>query len=592
MYPKWILESLKVFKPPESLTVSEWADKYRILSEKDSDRPGKWRTNTTPYLREIMNTLNNPSCDDITFVGGTQLGKTVAEQNMIAYIIDQDPGPMMIVYPTEKLAGFTSENRIQPMIELCERIEKKFYKQKSQRLELQFINMYIALIGANSPSDLSSRPVRYIFFDEIDKFPAWAGKEAGPLDLAEERTKTFWNRKKVKVSTPTIKSGNIWQSWLNADVQKKFFVPCPYCGTFQEFIFKNIKFDSTQLPREVKYDAYYECESCKGCIEDRHKKEMLRLGKWKSVNQPVGRAKKIAFHLNSIYSPWVTFGDVAEKFLESRDQPEKLMNFINSWLAEPWENKANKMRSDVVLEKQGPNERGRVPEKAQILTAGVDVQKDHFWFSIRAWGANMTSWLVDYGRIETWGAVDEILERKYATMENGETREINLMCIDAGFDTDEVYRYCAIHQDKCIPTKGNSKKMVSRYAITNVDKYGLRLYRHDSGQFKDFIAGRLHIDAGENGAWHVCRECERIYADQICAEQKEEQIDKAGRVTYEWRKISSHAQNHLLDCEVNNALAAEILGVRYLCELEPETKPQEEPRSEAGNWLNIGGKWL
>lgn len=590
-YPKWIREALEILKPPERLTVSEWADKYRVLSEKDSASAGRWKTSKTPYLKEIMNALNDDFIEEIIFCGGSQLGKTVAEQNMIAYIIDQEPGPMVIAYPTDKLGEFTSENRIKPMIKLCPRLARKFIERESQKLELQFTNMYIAIMGANSESNLSSRPIRYAILDEVDKFPKWTGNEAGPIALLKERSKTFRNRKSVMVSTPTLKSKPIWQAWLNADLRLKYFVPCPHCGEFQEFIFKNIKFNSDLTPREIKYSTHYECEFCKGKIEDKHKKKMLEKGEWRAINKPKTRPKKVAYHLNSIYSPWLTFGDVAEKFTESKDKPEELMNFINSWLAEPWENKANKMKSDVVLEKEWTNERGRVPEEAQLLTMGVDVQKDHFWFAIRAWGPHITSWLIDYGRCETWGDITENLERKYATVTNGETREINLTCIDAGYDTDNVYQYCAIHQDKCVPTKGSSVPLAARFTVTTIDKYGLRLFKHDSAQFKDFIAGRLNIEAGEHGAWHVCKDCERLYADQICAEQKEEEQDKKGRITYKWKPISSHAQNHLLDCEVNAALAAEIMGVRYL--MEPKPEPEAELDKQEDNWINLKGKkWL
>lgn len=204
-FPDYIQQAFSAFKPPEKLTVTQWADKYRILSEKDSAAPGPWRTDRTPYLKEPMNAFNDERIQDITFVAGTQLGKTVMELNMIGYAIAQDPGPMLIVYPLDKLAKFTSENRLQPMFELSPNLRYKFHDKDSQWHELQFTNMYIALVGANSPSNLASRPVRYIFFDEIDKFPKWSGTEAGPLALAEERTKTFYNKKKVKVSSPTLK---------------------------------------------------------------------------------------------------------------------------------------------------------------------------------------------------------------------------------------------------------------------------------------------------------------------------------------------------------------------------------------------------
>ncbi|HML88919.1 MAG TPA: phage terminase large subunit family protein [Methylomusa anaerophila] len=584
-WPTYIQDALDTFRPPEKLTVSEWTNKFRILDEKSSASPGQWKTERTPYLRRIMDEFCNPEIENITFVAGSQLGKTEAEYNMLCYAIDQDPGPVLVVYPTDKLAEFASENRLQPMFKLSPAIMDKFDERASDKLELQFINNYVALVGANSPSDLATRPVRYIFFDEIDKYPKWAGREANPLSLAEERQKTFYNKKTVKVSTPTIKLGNIWRSYEKADLRLKYEVPCPHCGHKQLFVFKQIKWpEGMSDPQLVRFAAWYECEHCYQRIDDRHKMEMLRSGDWKEQNVPVGRVKSIAFHLNSIYSPWLTFGDVAAKFLSTKENPEDLMNFINSWLAEPWEDKASRMRSDVVLEKQLDYEQGRVYDQAQLLTLGVDVQLNHFWWGVRAWGPRLTSWLVDYGRVETWIEIENIIYRPYPST-LGEVFHINLACIDSGYNTDEVYQFCAMHQDVCLPTKGSSKAMRSRYSVSKLDKFfGLLLYIFDPNQLKDFIAGRLSVPAGEPGSWNGYQGCDRRYADMICSEQKVEQKDKKGRVTYEWQPISSHAQNHMLDVEVNCTLAAEIAGVRYLVEPEPVIAvPECEGRKS--NWL-------
>lgn len=194
-YSGYIMQALKVLKPPEKLTVSEWADKFRVLSPKDSAAPGPWHTSRTPYLKEPMDSFNNPHVQDITFVAGTQLGKTVMEQNMIAYAIDQEPGPMLIVYPTDKLAEFTSANRLQPMIYLSEPLRNKFNVERSQKLELQFTDMYIALVGANTPSGLSSRPVQYVFFDEIDKFPKWTEMKPARWNWRKNVPRPFTTRK-------------------------------------------------------------------------------------------------------------------------------------------------------------------------------------------------------------------------------------------------------------------------------------------------------------------------------------------------------------------------------------------------------------
>lgn len=594
-YPDWILNALAVLKPPEKLTVSQWADKYRILSELDSAAPGHWRTSKTPYLQKVMDAFNDGFIHDITFCAGTQLGKTSAEQNMIGYAIAQDPGPMIIVYPSKELAKFTSEKRLQPLIKLSPELYKHWDERGSTDLELTFDTMYIALVGANSPAGLSSRPARYVFFDEIDKFPKWTGAEAGPLDLAAERTKTFYNFKVVKVSTPTLKTGNIWQGWETADVQYKYFVPCPHCGGMQELEFKQIKWPEDADETEARAAAYYECKFCHEIIDDRHKPQLLRDGEWRGEKKSKGRARKVAFHLNSIYSPWLTFGDVAAKFLSSRNDPPLLMNFINSWLAEPWVDKSSRMQSDVVMEKQLPYERGTMPAEAQLLTAGIDVQLDHFWFAIRAWGPHLTSWLVDYGRLETWADIEVMLDRNYPDI-NGEIHNINLACMDSGYNTDEVYAFCAHHFGLVVPTKGASNPLKSRYQVSIIDKsngFGLRQYLMDTNQLKNFIASRMSIDPGAPGSWNVYRDIDREYCDQICSEQKVEHKDKKGRVTTGWEKIGSHAANHLLDCETNNALAAEILGVRYLMEPEEETeKTQPAADGQDDNWLGVGDNWL
>lgn len=559
--------------------------------------PGPWKTSFIPYAKEPMDAFNDPEIERIILVFGSQASKTEILINMAGYAVDQDPGPMLIVYPEDGTAAFASESRIQPMVMSVPALKNKFNERGSEKLELKFDDVFIALNGANSPSKLASKPIRYLIRDEIDKYKQWTGKEANPLNLSEERTKTFpHNRKIVDASTPTLKSGNIWQAYEGADIKKRYHVPCPHCGKMQQFVFKQIKW-----PKEINNDAklardlaWYECEHCQGIIEDRHKQQMLRLGKWSAENQSTGRIRSVAYHVNSIYSPFVTFGEMAYKFLLAKDYPEQLMNFVNSWLAEPWENKANRMKSDIVLAKQLPYERARVHEDAQLITLGVDVQLNHFWWTVRAWGAGITSWLVDYGRCETWGELEHILDRQYVSTQ-GEVMQINLACIDSGYNTDEVYTFCAKHQDVCLPTKGSSNPLRARYTITILEKgvgTGLRLYIHDHSQMKDFIAGRLTLEPGSTGAWHVFQDCDREYADQICAEQRVE-IRNGTRISYEWQKISSHAQNHLLDAEVNATLAAEILGVRYLVDAAPAQPLTPEPVVQSsGGFVQRQRNWL
>ena len=166
--------------------------------------------------------------------------------------------------------------------------------------------------------------------------------------------------------------------------------------------------------------------------------------------------------------------------------------------------------------------------------------------------------------------------------------------MDSGYNTDDVYSFCAQHMGVIVPTKGASRALKSRYTVSILDKqaagFGLRLYEMDTNQLKNFIASRMSIDPGAYGSWNVYEGIEREYADQICSEQRVEKKDRKGRVSIVWEKISSHVANHLLDCETNNVLAAEIMGVRFLTDPEPPGKKEEEP--EQDDWLGVNDDWL
>ena len=321
-WPVWLKASFAVLKPPDLLTVSQWADSYRLLDEKSSALPGKWQTSRTPYLQEIMDAFASPDIEEIIFCKASQIGGTEAILNILAYIIAQDPSPTLLVYPTLDLAEFASSNRIQPMVTLIPETAARYSNRDSKTLELQFDGMYLALSGANSPASLSSRPIRFLLLDEVDKYPANAGKEADPISLARERTKTFHNKKIAMISTPTLETGAIWQALESADERRYFYVPCPHCGSLQTLKMSNVRWPkAVSDPAEAREKAWYVCEICQEVIRDHHKQTMLQGGRWLSDNKSGRVSRCVAFHLSSIYSPWLTFGDIAAEFLKSKAFP-------------------------------------------------------------------------------------------------------------------------------------------------------------------------------------------------------------------------------------------------------------------------------
>lgn len=593
-------EALQLLCPPEQLSVSEWAEEYRILDAKSAAMPGAWSNSVTPYLVGVMDEFNNYETEEIIFCKPTQIGGTEALQNMIGYIVMQDPSPTMIVYPTDTLAKSVSENRLQPMLKATPEIKRKF-DENSSLLELQFEGMYLSLVGSNSPSGLASKPIRFLMMDEVDKYPGASNKEADPIKLARERTKTFHNRKIYITSTPTLKTGHIWQAKEGADIEKHYFVPCPHCGEYIEFAFSNIRFpkDEGMSYADRAELAAYVCQKCGGIITDNDKHNMLRLGEWRTVRHNTKYARKVAFWLNTLYSPFVRWAQIAKEFLTSKDDPEEFQNFVNSWLAEPWEDTKLKTSSDLVLERQTELPALTVPSWTKMLTAGVDVQESSLYWSIRAWGDYLTSQNIAHGQALSFGEIDRVMNLEYYT-EEGVPFIVRLCLVDSGDQTDEVYDFCVLHSDWALPVKGSSHAQLSHYKLSKINREGssangMTLVLVDGSKYKDMIAGRMQKPNGK-GSWMVYEGCDEEYAQQVTAEHKVN-VKKNGVVRQEWTPKHSHADNHYLDTEVYALAAADILGVRTLHlqnEEIPDRQniPEKVPESKEEQWIKANEDWI
>lgn len=597
-------EAMRQLQPPENLTVSEWAEKYRMLDSKTSAMPGPWRNEKTPYLKEIMDEFINYDTEEIIFCKPSQVGGTEAMQNMLGYVIQQDPSPTLIVYPTDTLAESISKNRLEPMIRASKPLRKLYNENESSKLELQFDGMYLSLNGANSPSALASKAIKYLFLDEVDKYPGASKKEADPIRLARERTKTFTNQRKIYMtSTPTLQTGHIWQALQGADIEKHYFVPCPHCGEYIELKFSNLRFPSgDDLDNSERADmAVYVCQEC-GCkITDQDRDNMIRYGEWREVRRNTKASKKVAFWINTLYSPFVRFSEIVKEFLDSKDNPDLLQNFVNSWLAEPWEDTKLKTDADMVMERQTDLPQLVVPSWARYLTAGVDVQETCLYWTIRAWGPYITSQNIAHGQALSFQDIESTMNTPYLT-ESGEQVIVSLCLIDSGYDADSTYDFCATNSEWAMPVKGASNPMMSHFKTSKINKvdskaYGMNLVLVDGDKYKDMIASRMRKDNGK-GAWMVYEGCDREYAEQVTSEHKVN--EKSGsRVVQRWRPKHSHIDNHYLDCEVYSLAAADILGVRMLhLQVEAERKEQlqrqqeEQQETPEENWIRANEHWV
>lgn len=588
----------RVLKKPEKLTVSQWAERFRILDE-SSNFSGRWSNDITPYMVGVMDAFNDPYIQEINFVKSTQVGGTEAMLNMLGWIIMNDPAPTMIVYPTDDLAKDTSSDRLKPSLRKTPEIDERFYPNASKELRLKFQGMTIYLRGGGSPSKLASKAIKYLFFDEIDKMEGATKKEASPYNLAKERTRTYpYGRKIYTCSTPTLKTNYIWDLHEKANAQYEYFMDCPHCGEKITFKFSNLRFDDGEgmTIEERARTAVYVCQEC-GCgITDTEKIRMLRKGTWIDTKRTCKtRPRKVSFWINSLYSRFLTWEDIAKEFLTSKDDPEKLQNFKNSWLAEPWEDTATHTDEDMVLERQTDLEEYVVPDWAKMLTAGVDVQQNCLYYTVRAWGDYITSQNITHGQVSSFSDIVRVMNLSFKN-KNGDAFMVQLCLVDSGYNADDTYDFCLRNSEWAMPVKGASTKMGTHYRLSTVNKPGrmgdgIQLILTDGDKYKDMIASRMHRPNG-TGSWMVYKGCDRTYARMVTAEHKIN-VRTNGRVVQKWVPKSQHIDNHYLDCEVYAMAAADILGVRELyMQEEQEHRQQERAQEPEEQWIQEMEEWI
>jgi phage terminase large subunit GpA-like protein len=439
-------------KPDPLLTVSEWADRYRVLSQRASSEPGRWRTERTPYLREIMDCLSPASpVQRVALMKGAQIGGTECGNCWIGYGIHQAPGPMMAVAPTVELAKRNSKQRIDPLIEESEVLRERVKERRSRDsgntvLSKEFPGGVLILTGANSAVGLRSMPARYLFLDEVDGYPGDVEGEGDPILLAERRSATFQRRKILLVSTPKTKSLSRVQREYEASDQRRYFVPCPHCGERQTLELANLRWPEGR-PRE----AEYACTHCGAPIGERYKTWMIEQGAWRPTAPGDGRTA--GFHLSSLYSPvgWLSWADAAEMYEQAQKTPDLMKGFVNTVLGLPFEEEAEAPEWQRLYERREGYRIGIVSERGLFLTAGADVQKDRIEVEVVAWGRGEESWSVDYhliegdtARAEVWAKLDALLARDWPHA-SGHTLPIRVMCVDAGYATQDVYAWVRRH---------------------------------------------------------------------------------------------------------------------------------------------------
>lgn len=579
----FICSLTKALRPKESMSISQWADKHMVLPD-GSNEAGKFRTGNVPYQKEIMDSITDPHVVDTTVMSSSQIGKTTIILCGIGYYIEHEPSTQIMVLPTLSLGEKFSKTRLAQMIRDIPVLRGRIAPAKSKDsdntiLFKQYAGGYIVVSGANSPASLSSMPIRVVWMDEVDRFPDSAGTEGDPVTLAETRATTFWNKKHIKTSTPTIAGHSRIEDEYKSGTMEEWCVQCPCCGQWQPYSFRQMVFDTVSM----------KCIGCSEEIPERDWKESPH--KW--IAQHPERRRHRSFHLNQMASPWVEWKDIIEKFKKAYEKKEKyhdleqLKAFINTVLGEPWEETAldEGAVDEEILESRAEHYTAEIPDGVLLLTAAVDVQDNRFEIEVRGWARDYETWGIykteiygDLEKNEVWEELEEYLKTTFR-FEDGRELNVAAAAIDTGGShTNRVYKWVRYMKKKGkriygikgytgsneVPliyhqTKVDIKEKMKDGKDVVVDSTDIWILGVSSG--KDDISNRLKIEEPGEGYCHFPSNQGRGYGQEyykgLLSESKVTKKVR-GVIKKAWVKKSG-ARNEPLDLFNYNYAACELL---------------------------------
>jgi phage terminase large subunit GpA-like protein len=598
-----------IFRAPARMTVSEWANKFRYLSQESSSNPGKYSSDMTPYAVAWMDSVNDPTSSGTILMVASQLGKTEVLNNVVGYFIDIEPAPILMVQPTIDLAESWSKERLAPMIRDTPALHGRVADARSRDsgntlLHKTFPGGNIAMAGANAPSGLASRPRRVVLLDEEDRFPASAGSEGDPASLAIRRTETFWNPVIFETSTPTVKGLSRIEARFEESDQRRLWCPCPSCGEFQTLKWAQVRYDK----EGDGSDAHYLCDRCEEELDDEDRRTMVRKGEWRA-EFPERTLR--GFHLNglaSLFRHKRGFANrlhqmAADHLSAKRKGKEVLRTWVNTFLAETWEEEGESVAWEPLMQRR--ENWGEFPAGGYVVTVGADVQGDRVELEFVAWGADEESWSVDYvvvmgdfNRPEVQAAVDDQLQRKFIHPCGIEMR---VMCafMDSGHKAKAVYQFTKKRERlkvyACKGRGGPAVPLISR--PTRQGTVRAALFSIGTDTAKDLIYSRIQSADLGPGYMHFPSDRDETWFRQLTSETKVTRY-KDG-VPFSKFENPSKARNEALDCRVYAMAALQLLNINWqklaqsyapaeekTADAAAATEKKKRPPRKSGGWVN------
>lgn len=408
------LQLTDLLKPPERLTVSEAAEKYRKLNNPGS-YIGPWQNSMTPYMAEPMDVLASREHTGCIFVGPSQSAKTEAMiLNWLLYTLKVDPMDMLIFNPTMSMTKDFSARRVDRMHRHSPEVGKLLLHDSNSdnTFDKHYQNGVILSLGWPSVAQFAGRPVPRIALTDYDRMPDDVDGDGAPFDLASKRTTTFGSfAMTLAESSPSRPIEH--PSWIastpheappttgilalyNRGDRRRLYWPCPHCEHWFEGTFRHLAWDDLPNIVDSAETVRMVCPSCGSEMHGDDRRTMLERSKWlrdgeviDEFGEVVGTPSRSAiasFWLNGVAAVFITWTGLvmthlnAKREYERTGSEEALKKFYNNDLGEPYVGQGVqterlpellKARAELLPERE-------VPINTRFLIATVDVQKNMF----------------------------------------------------------------------------------------------------------------------------------------------------------------------------------------------------------------------
>lgn len=581
---------IDLLTPRPRVGITEWC-KQNVYFPPSYASPyqGNYDPLLLPFWREPMEAIVDPSIDEIICLKAIQSGGSTYQIASLMYLLANEPASIFYLGPRQEAVEEFQRERIEPLLKASPALRKSYVdavesEQGSKRGKVIALGngSNLFCVNAGSLADLKSRPVKYIFADEVDAFNDLA------LDKVRGRLTHYRDigAKLVAISAPDInakkdkKTGKtpIFHEFDKTD-KRHYYITDPATG--EEFCLEwggdiqdgktsawGIKWDKDALPdvNRVRDTVRFVSPNGKSYTQDEIR-PLIKNGKWRATVTDTSKydIRKRGYRINALY--YRSWGDMAVEFLEAKHGGALK---LTSWVAENLAQEIWLERKRVALTKltereadygkqewfyDAPSLIDTYKEQDKLRLITFDVQKRGIWWLATAITSNGDIGITSYGYVEAWENLNEVV-KKY---------QVHACFGDSSYELRHAEMIQACHQYGWVPCWSNKdNKNYPLYELKAVDPYeGSRAQGSNSIQEIRYYALPLkhaNLDRlmgfGEKKLYVYSRH-ELELGMQICSEELRD-----------GQFVQLHKDNHLWDCLTLALLAARITGYDKLVTLQ------------------------